>query len=316
MKNDSPFFSVVVPVYNKSKHIEAAFDSIRAQTFKSFEVIVVCDPSTDDSTQLVEAYDLLQLKTFYRDQPGPGGYAARNKGIEESSGEWVAFLDADDEWDADHLTHLYQAIVSHQNIKMVGASWLLKKNSGVLLDKFSRFHSDVNEPIVISLENYLKNANHGKRPIHTSVACIQRTALEKLSPAFIIHPDVKRGGDLMLWLKCMCAFKEMVWTPHVGAVYSLDADNMVTKSAPSKATLMDPTMFASLAKELSVSEKKLLVRYLNRWVRNDWRSNVHRGCQNFSLCEKLYWKQDFLYSLITFLSLSVSSLLRIDSKRK
>lgn len=99
-------FTVVIPVYNKQPHLERSIGSALRQTFQNFELILIDDASTDRS--FVEAERLADERTriLKRDEPGPGGYAARNLGVEHARGEWVAFLDADDEWHPEHLEEL------------------------------------------------------------------------------------------------------------------------------------------------------------------------------------------------------------------
>ncbi len=88
--------SVIIPLYNKRNYVLRALDSIAAQTYTDFEIIVVDDGSTDDSGLLVEAYPDKRIRTVSQRNQGPG--AARNRGLAEARGELVAFLDADDEW--------------------------------------------------------------------------------------------------------------------------------------------------------------------------------------------------------------------------
>ena len=93
--------SVVVPLHNKGKYVIRALDSIVAQTFVDFEVIVVDDGSTDNSGELARAYPDERIRVIVQSNRGPG--AARNRGIAEAKGHYVAFLDADDEWMPEYL---------------------------------------------------------------------------------------------------------------------------------------------------------------------------------------------------------------------
>lgn len=88
--------SIVIPLYNKAPYLERALDSISAQTFSDFEVIIVDDGSTDDGAAVVARYPDRRVRLITQTNAGPG--PARNTGIAEAQGSFVAFLDADDEW--------------------------------------------------------------------------------------------------------------------------------------------------------------------------------------------------------------------------
>jgi len=89
--------SVVIPTYNSGDTIERAIDSATDQTLEALEVLVVDDGSTDETASIVRSYDDNRV-TLYEHAENRGGSAARNTGIEHATGEFVAFLDADDEW--------------------------------------------------------------------------------------------------------------------------------------------------------------------------------------------------------------------------
>lgn len=88
--------SVVVPLYNKAPYVRRALDSIAAQAYDNFEVLVVDDGSTDGGGCLAASYPDSRFRVIPQENRGPG--AARNRGIEEARGDLIAFLDADDEW--------------------------------------------------------------------------------------------------------------------------------------------------------------------------------------------------------------------------
>lgn len=89
-----PFFSVVICSYNRAQFIGATLDSLRAQEFTDYEVILVDDGSTDTTLELVRAYP--EVKIFTQQNKGPG--VARNVGVSHSTGRYIAFLDSDDIW--------------------------------------------------------------------------------------------------------------------------------------------------------------------------------------------------------------------------
>ncbi len=90
-----PEVSVVIPTWNSAKFIGEALQSVFNQTFKDYEVIVVDDGSTDSTKQVIDGYES-EIKYIFQKQGGPA--SARNRGIRESLGQYVAFLDADDVW--------------------------------------------------------------------------------------------------------------------------------------------------------------------------------------------------------------------------
>ncbi|WP_332899995.1 glycosyltransferase family 2 protein [Haladaptatus sp. CMSO5] len=92
-----PTVSVVIPTYNRSEEVTHAIDSVLAQTYDDFELLVVDDGSTDDTKEVVTGYDDDRVK-FIEHEENQGAPAARNTGIEHAEGEYVAFLDSDDEW--------------------------------------------------------------------------------------------------------------------------------------------------------------------------------------------------------------------------
>lgn len=92
-----PRVSVVIPAYNRAGLVDKAIASVLAQTFNDFGLIVVDDGSTDGTGSAVESYQDARVKLIKLPRRG-GQSAARNAGIEASRGEWIAFLDSDDEW--------------------------------------------------------------------------------------------------------------------------------------------------------------------------------------------------------------------------
>ncbi len=97
----NPFFSVIIPVYNRADMLGAAIRSVLAQSCQDFEIVVVDDGSRDDPRRVVEAFGDPRLR--FHAQDNRGGGAARNAGIDLARGTFVAFLDSDDRYLPAHL---------------------------------------------------------------------------------------------------------------------------------------------------------------------------------------------------------------------
>lgn len=103
-----PAVSIVIPTYNRADKVQPAIDSALAQTFTNLEVIVVDDGSSDDTGKILEQAYGDRIRYYF--QVNQGVSVARNKGIEEARGNWIAFLDSDDRWEKDKLEWQLKAL--------------------------------------------------------------------------------------------------------------------------------------------------------------------------------------------------------------
>ena len=97
-----PFFSIIIPTYNREEYISTAIQSIKNQSFKNWELIIIDDGSTDNTQGIVQEY-LSDSRVRYFYQKNQERSASRNNGIKHSNGNWICFLDSDDYY---HETHL------------------------------------------------------------------------------------------------------------------------------------------------------------------------------------------------------------------
>ncbi len=118
-----PLVSVIIPCYNTADYLGEAIESVLAQTYGNFEVIVVDDGSTDNTPQVVRSFDDKRIRYVYQDNKGLPG--ARNTGIRHSKGQYLAFLDADDYFLPNKLTDQVAFLESHPDFGLV-AGWHLR----------------------------------------------------------------------------------------------------------------------------------------------------------------------------------------------
>lgn len=106
-----PKFSIIVPVYNTEKYLKRCLDSIKNQSFKDYEVIIVNDGSTDNSSDIISKYSYKVIN-----QENLGLSMARNNGVKESSGEYLIFLDSDDYIEKDLLKEVNESLSNNPDL--------------------------------------------------------------------------------------------------------------------------------------------------------------------------------------------------------
>jgi glycosyltransferase involved in cell wall biosynthesis len=216
-----PEVSVVIPLYNRADYIRRTLDSVLAQTYRNYEVIVVDDGSTDGGADIVRDRADRRVRVVW--QPNGGECAARNRGIAESCAEWIAFLDSDDEWLPDFLARTMAAVASNHDIVAVftnifhgdGQVFINKPyESGVLDDYFGFF---------------VDNWGHA---ISSSSVVVRKEAIVNAGgfPA-----GVRYGGDVDSWTR-IAWLGGVAYVPEVLAIWHTEAIGRVLKDAPEKST--------------------------------------------------------------------------------
>jgi len=273
--------SVVIPLYNKVNHIQRALDSVLAQTFRGFEVIVVNDGSTDGSAEVVKTFNDPRIRLVHREHVNSwGGHAARNRGIAESSADLIAFLDADDEWLPGHLFAIDQLARKYPecgayctNHKTVGTDGRVRPSSFTFLPGVS---SDG------VLQDYFTRALTGFPVNSTKVAVPKRVFRE----CGLFPEGEQEGGDLDMW--CRIALKyPIAYSAELGAVYHMDSANRVgQRGYPSIRRRLVETLENALATgEYRGSIVRAdLVEYLNQ-------SLIIRAARNIQSGDKHYGQE-------------------------
>ncbi|MDT0643048.1 glycosyltransferase [Zunongwangia sp. F363] len=135
-----PLISIILPVYNRERYVADAIESILKQTYENFELIIIDDGSTDDSIEFIEKYDDSRIKLFQLPF-NQGLSTARNRGIENSKGKYIAFMDSDDISHPQRLVKQIEILETNEEIWVCG-SWLKLMNSGVII-KHRKDHKEL-----------------------------------------------------------------------------------------------------------------------------------------------------------------------------
>jgi glycosyltransferase involved in cell wall biosynthesis len=260
-KAKPPLFTVVIPVYNKEAFVANALESVLSQTFEDFELIVVCDPSTDNSDAEVAKFNDPRIRQYHRDEPGPGGYAARNLGIKNAKGDWIAFLDADDEWAPDFLQYAYQKLTQYR-VNVISFSYNVFGENG-------RREQVRN---VCNGEDLLLNKNDVLRRLkdldifHTNSIVIKRDVLIEVG-LFPLDKKFKRGGDVDTWLRGVLASDKGLCCPEVCSSYYVDNSGVIAN----KKNSLPPSPVCETVKRLlpeiqDAEQRRFLKELANRKV--------------------------------------------------
>jgi len=252
-----PFFSIILPTYNRAGFLSKAIESVRYQTYKDWELIIVDDGSTDDTKHIVQEFIKHDKRIKYIYQENAERSAARNKGIEDAKGEFICFLDSDDYYHPTHLQCFKDLIAEHPEKPALYFS-------GVSMNQFDDTPCQYNENHQTAQEFVLLNT------LATPRACVS----SKLLLNEIFDVNIRIGEDKELW--CRIALKYPVYYHHKKTVIQIDHDgrSIVGKSVYDnertlKYILTSQTLRKEIAKKLKSSAYFNIGKYelaqQNRW---------------------------------------------------
>ena len=206
-----PLISIVIPTYNSAKFITEALESVFAQTYSNYEVIVVDDGSTDDTQQVLESY---QNKISYTYQENQGVAAARNKAIAIATGELIAFLDADDLFLPDKLQHQVNLFLTQADLGMVVSGWRIAKEQGEIVGDVALWK---NLP-ELDLKTWLY-----WKPVLPSATMVRRQWLLKVGG---FAGETIPVEDVECFLELITQGCKAAWCPFIDTIYrQVNADS-------------------------------------------------------------------------------------------
>jgi len=210
-------FSVIIPLYNKGPYIARAIESILKQTIQDFEIIIIEGGSGDNGPMIVKEFNDPRIHFF--EQSGKGVSNARNEAVNFSKNDFIAFLDADDEWMPTHLETILRLIEKYPEAGMLTTAWKIYPADGKL--RWANFQSIPDAPWEGLLPDYFRSGSIGDSPVLTSVVVIPRGIFHEMGgfpEGYWYGEDVDLFGKIAL--KYPVAFS---W--EFGAIYHVDASN-------------------------------------------------------------------------------------------
>ncbi|HDY8179557.1 TPA: glycosyltransferase family 2 protein [Vibrio vulnificus] len=209
MKNKEKV-SIIMPAYNSGKTIRDSIDSVIAQSYSNWELLVIDDGSSDDTVAVVESIGLVNIKLL-RNIYAKGAAGARKTGIEYSDSRFVAFLDSDDIWDDRKLE-------KQLDFMSVSGAAFVYSDYSTFKDKASNIITIVKTPKKISYNDLIKSCMIGCLTV-----VLDRTAFDKFD--FPITPK----EDYAFWLKLLKQVEYAYRVPDTNSSYRLSSNSLSGK---------------------------------------------------------------------------------------
>ncbi len=185
-----PYFSIVIPVYNKERFVSKTIKSVLYQTFTDYEIIIINDGSTDQGEAKIFAFQDKRIQYYHKKNEGVA--IARNFGIEKATADYICFLDADDIWFPNFLETMHYFISELPEQKVFAAAIEIETRH-----KTIPAHYSIPKRSDFEIVNFF-DASQKECVLWTSSVCIHRSVFEKVGT---FDTQIKHGEDTELWIR-------------------------------------------------------------------------------------------------------------------
>lgn len=290
-------FSIIIPLYNKEQSIVSTLQTVLKQTFQDFEIVIVDDGSTDHSVEEVKKVIDPRIRLIH--QSNAGVSAARNRGIDEARGEYIAFLDADDEWKPDYLKAQYELTLKYTECSVFTCNYEFKDTQEKVTSTIIRKLPFKDEDGILS--NYFEVASCSHPPLWTSAVIVKKSAIQSIG-GFPV--GIKSGEDLLTWARLACKYS-IAYTQKSQAIYNLGEGYNNKNLPPRKQDKGDP-----VGKGLVELYKKYphtcgMRKYISHWHKMRASVAIRYGDKletMYEIIKGLYYNP-FNYKLLPFILL-------------
>ena len=242
----TPFFSIIIPTFNRSKIISNTIESVLKQSYEKFEIIVVDDGSTDNTKNKVLEINDKRVKYIF--QKNKERSAARNNGIRNSNGNWICFLDSDDEFEKDHLKNFYDRIKLDGTPKLFFTDQKIKNvTNDLCFNQKTKFNYS-NPPFFFFCLSIVPGR-----------ICIHKDILKD----FNFDENIVIVEDADLWFRISCHY-DVEFINKSSFIYYLHEGNSV--NVKNNAYLK---RLKGLKRTFKKPEKKFLTKYERKKILND-----------------------------------------------
>ncbi len=287
-----PFFTVIIPLYNKEKYVENTIKSILNQTFTDYELLIVNDCSTDKSVEIATKF-LSEKVRIIQHEKNSGLAATRNTGIKNATSNYVTFLDADDLWKPQFLEKIFHLIQNFPEARLFGT------NYEEIWDKKVKTPQNSSESLPKDFKGYINffkmNLKQGIYN-HGSV-CFHKEVFENVG---FYNDNIDFSEDLDFNIRANYHYK-LAYDNSVQMSYFMQTENQLTRSSLENKTIPDFDLFEDWArtnmdlKKYLDFERYVLGKKLKKNNDFRWEKMIANIDSN-----NLNWKQNLLLKLPSF----------------
>lgn len=211
-------FSIIIPLYNKSTSIKNTIDSVLAQTYCEYEIVVVDDGSTDESADVVTQINDNRIRLIRKDNGGV--CSARNRGIKEAKYDYIALLDADDGWDKDYLAEQVNLIHDFPEAAMWGINFAELYDGKLIRELPTGLPKGFRGVVKGYFDKTLQNGRISDLFCSTSVV-IRKSAFDV---AGMFDERIKYSEDIDMWYRIIANYPVVFYDRYM-SFYYYDAEN-------------------------------------------------------------------------------------------
>lgn len=291
--------SVIIPAYNCARYLSTALNSVINQTYKNCEIVLVDDGSTDNTKEVVNNY--LYLKNFNYIFKKNGGLAsARNTGIYNATGDFIAFLDADDYWSANKLEKQVAVFMDYPDVELVHSNMFIFDEGKENFQKYS-FDINFNE---LPQEEIFKKLIFWEADILIPTVIVKKSIFKKIG-YFDENLSYLGCEDRELWLRASRVCKFFFIDDYLS--YYMQRKNSMTKNKlkmkEARKYVIEKTIKNSDFKDKKRIKRTIFSRLYLRIGLNCFRDR-RRLCALLNLLISLYYdytnQKSYIYSILCF----------------
>ena len=254
---DKPFFTIIIPTYNRAHILSLTIKSVLKQTYNNWELIIVDDGSIDNTKEVIENISDARIRYIF--QKNAERSAARNNGINNSRGEWICFLDSDDAFKENHLSTLFENIENDKKYNRNIEFYFTSQETHYTIDNTKEI---INTDFDYNQVNYF----FASESIVPGRVCIKKNVLDKLN----FDENIVIVEDSDLWFRISCYYKTK-FIDKATFVYIIHDDNSINVKNNAYLTRLN-----GLQKTFSKKEKKFLRRKEIKTILNNCYFGIHR----------------------------------------